>query len=76
MQIQQRSIINISVPPAMAKRIEKLAREENRTKSELLREAFRTYEFDREWLKIKAIGRETALLMGIKSDEDVERIAG
>ena len=76
MQIQQRSIINISVPPAMAKRIEKLAKEENRTKSELLREAFRTYEFDRDWSKIKAIGRETALRMGIKSDEDVERIAG
>lgn len=76
MQIQQRSIINISMPPAMAKRIKKLAKEENRTKSELLREAFRVYEFDKDWAKIKAVGRETALRMGIKSDEDVERIAG
>ena len=72
----QRSIINISMPPAMAKRIEKVAKEENRTKSELLREAFRIYEFQKDWTKIKAWGRETALKMGIKSDEDVERIAG
>lgn len=72
----QRSIINISVPPALAKRIKKVAKEENRTQSELLREAFRKYEFDRDWAKIKAWGRETALRMGIKSDEDVERIAG
>ena len=72
----QRVIINISVPPAMAKRIKKVAKEENRTQSELLREAFRTYEWRRDWVKIKAVGRATALRMGIKDDEDVERIAG
>lgn len=72
----QRTIINISVPPPMAKQIEKVAKEENRTKSELLREAFRAYEFDRDWAKIKAVGRKTAQRMGIKTDEDVERIAG
>lgn len=72
----QRAIINISMPPAMAKRIKKLAKEENRTKSELLRQAFRVYEFRRDWAKIRAIGRETARIMGIKSYEDVERIAG
>lgn len=72
----QRSIINISMPPAMAKRIKKIAREENRTTSELLREAFRVYEFDRDWVKIRAVGRETARRMGIKTYEDIERIAG
>lgn len=72
----QRSIINISVPAALAKKIKKVAKEENRTQSELLREAFRRYEFDRDWDKIKAVGRTTALRMDIKSEEDVERIAG
>ena len=72
----QRSIINISMPPAMAKRVAKLASEENRTKSELLREAFRVYEWKRDWAKIRAWGQETAKKMGINSDEDVERIAG
>lgn len=74
--LNQRSIINISVPPALAKRIAKVAKEENRTKSELLREAFRVYEFERDWVRIRKMGRETARRMGIKTDEDVERIAG
>lgn len=72
----QRSIINVSMPPALAKRVEKVAKEENRTKSELLREAFRRYEFDRDWVKIRAVGKKTARRMGIKTDDDVERIAG
>ena len=72
----QRSIINISVPPAMAKRIEKVAKAENRTKSELLREAFRKYEFDKDWDKIRAWGAETAKKFNIKTDDDVERILG
>ena len=72
----QRSIINVSMPPALAKRVEKIAKEENRTKSELLREAFRRYEFDRDWAKIRAWGEETARRMGIETDDDVERIAG
>ena len=72
----QRSIVNISMPPAMVKQVKKIAKEENRTISELLREAFRKYEFDKDWAQIRAVGRATALRMGIKSDEDVERIAG
>lgn len=63
------------MPPTMAKRVSKVAKEENRTKSELLREAFRIYEFQRDWLKIKALGVETARRLKIKSDEDVERIS-
>lgn len=72
----QRAIINISMPQAMAKRVAKLAKEENRTKSELLREAFRIYEFKRDWAKIKEWGKETARKMNIKTYDDVERIAG
>lgn len=71
-----RSIINISMPPAMARRIKKMAEEDNRTTSELLREAFRVYESNRDWARIRAVGRETARRMGIKTYEDIERIAG
>lgn len=74
--LNQRSIINISMPPAMARRIKKMAEEDNRTTSELLREAFRVYESDRDWARIRAIGRETARRMNIKTYEDIERIAG
>lgn len=64
------------MPPAMARRIKKMAEEDNRTTSELLREAFRVYESDRDWARIRAIGRETARRMNIKTYEDIERIAG
>lgn len=74
--LNQRQIINISVPVPMAKRIAKVAKEENRTISELFREAFRVYEFDKDWARIRAIGRATARRMNIKSYEDVERITG
>ncbi len=72
----QRTIMNISMPPDMAKRIKKVAKEENRTQSELLREAYRVYEFNRDWAKIRALGEVTARRMGIETDDDVERIAG
>jgi predicted transcriptional regulator len=64
------------MPPEMAKRLKKIAEEENRTQSELVREAFRRYEWDRDWAKIRAWGAETSKRFKIKSDEDVERIAG
>ena len=76
MQQTQRAIINISVPAVMAKRIAKVAKAENKTTSELMREAFRNYEWDRDWARIRKIGRETARRMNIKSYDDVERIAG
>ncbi len=74
--LNQRSIINISMPPAMAKRIKKMAEDDNRTTSELLREAFRVYESNKDWARIRAMGRETARRMNIKTYEDIERIAG
>ena len=72
----QRSIINISMPAEMAKRAKRVAKEENKTQSELFREAFRRYESDREWAKIWKVGEATAKRMGIKTLEDIERIAG
>ncbi len=40
--------MTISLPPAMAKQMEKVQREEHRTRSELLREAWRQY-FERRY---------------------------
>ena len=38
-----RKLITISLPPPLLKKTEEVAKEENRTKSELLREALRFY---------------------------------
>lgn len=71
-----RRVINISVPPALERQIEKIAKEESKTKSELLRDAFRIYKWRRNWAKIRALGEETARRMGIETYDDIERIAG
>ncbi len=72
----QRSIINISVPKELEKQISALAKKEHKTKSELLRGAFRSYKLRQDWARIRAWGEETARKMGIETDDDVERIAG
>ncbi len=72
----QRSIINISVPRAIAKQIDAMAKAENKTKSELIREAFRKYRSDRDWMRIRRWGEETARRLGIETYDDIEKIAG
>ena len=46
--IATRKLITISLPPPLLKKAEEVAREENRTKSELVREALRFYVETRE----------------------------
>jgi len=72
----QRAIINISVPKSVEKQIISMAKEENKTKSELMREAFRVYRWQKEWARLRLLGEETAQRMGIETYDDVERIAG
>lgn len=69
-------ILNISVPPEMYEAIEAVAQEENRTKSELIREAFRHYQFIRRWRLVREWGRETAERFGIETDEELEQFLG
>lgn len=79
MKTQLKSI-NISVPTTMRQRIQRLAKQENKTESEILKEAFRAYnriyKFRKGWARISSLGEQTAQRMGIKSYDDVERIAG
>jgi predicted transcriptional regulator len=65
--------ISITLPPEMLKRAKKLAGKENRTMSELIREAFREYEQKRRWDEINAFGRAKAAELGI-INEDVPRL--
>lgn len=65
--------ISITIPPEMLKRAKKLAKLENRTMSELLREAYREYERKRRWDDLNSYGRERAAALGI-TEEDVPRL--
>jgi predicted transcriptional regulator len=53
--------MTISVPPAMAKQMERVQKEENRTRSELLREAWRQY-FERRYPVYSPTKTETAAI--------------
>ena len=65
-------IISISMPAAQAKSAEQLAKSENRTMSELVREALRQYQKEKRKHKIEE-NRARMESLGIK-EEDVVRI--
>lgn len=68
-------VVSVTFPPKMLEQAERLAREENRTMSELLREAFRCYQRRRQaWREIFAYGEAKARELGISSEEDVVRM--
>ena len=67
-------VVNISMPEEFFRQVEKLAKEENRTRSELYREALRQYVETRRWQKLQRETAERARRLSITSEEDVERI--
>ncbi|MEW6324621.1 MAG: ribbon-helix-helix domain-containing protein [Nitrospirota bacterium] len=72
--VRATKLVTISLPPKLLKEAEQVAREEHRTKSELLREALRVYISSRHWGQIREWGAQTAKDYSIKSEADVERI--
>ena len=66
---------NIALPIGLVTRMDLVARDEYRNRSELIREAVRVY-LDRtdRWERIFNAGRQVAKKMGIKNEEDVNRI--
>lgn len=66
-------IVSISVPPEMLSRALALAKKENRTISELVREALRQYERRRWWEETNTYGRARAKELGLR-EEDVDRV--
>lgn len=63
--------LSVTLPPEMLARAETLARKENRTMSELVREALRHYERQRWWEETNAYGRARAAALGVEREEDV-----
>lgn len=61
-------VTTLSLPPQMVKEAERIAKEENRTKSELFREALRLYINQRRWQKIRGWGQESAKKACLKEE--------
>lgn len=75
-QHRETRVLSISVPPEMYEAIEDAAQVENRTKSDLMREAFRHYQFARQWRLIRQWGEETAVRLDLETDEELEAFLG
>lgn len=67
-------VVSITMPPPLFEAAQALAKRENRTMSELVREALRRYERDREWEQIRSYGAMAAEKAGVKTEEDVVNI--
>lgn len=68
--------ISITLPPELLSKARKLATREHRTISELFREALRRYKTrDSQWEDLLARTRATGKMLGIQSEDDVERLS-
>lgn len=66
-------LVTISLLPELLEEVERLAKEEKRTRSEFFREAIRRYIEDKKWERIYRYGRLKAQEQGL-TEADVERL--
>ncbi|MBI3616366.1 MAG: ribbon-helix-helix protein, CopG family [Candidatus Omnitrophica bacterium] len=64
----------VSIPPPLSKQALRAAKDESRTKSELVREALRHYLENRVLHRIRHRLSKRFRAMGIQSEEDIERL--
>jgi CopG family transcriptional regulator/antitoxin EndoAI len=66
---------NIALPNDLIQRVDRIAKKEYRNRSELIREALRIYLEDKtEWEETFKLGEKVMQTMGIKNEDDVNKI--
>jgi predicted transcriptional regulator len=74
---QRRVALTVSVPPALARKFERLAKVTSKNKSQLFREMFRTYErqmLQEEFYALQRYGTRQARKKGVYTEEEVEAL--
>ena len=69
--------LTVSLPPRIYEEVERLAEQENKTKSELFRDMVRVYEDfldERRWRQLRRTGTDSAKRLGLESEEDIEEL--
>lgn len=66
--------LSITLPETMLEKAKKRAKKENRTMSELVREALRRYEAGQWLAEMQAYGQERAATIGVLTEKDVDRV--
>jgi Arc/MetJ-type ribon-helix-helix transcriptional regulator len=54
--------------------MERVAKEETRTRSDLIRDALQQYLASRRWQRLRKWGAETAERLGLKTEADLQRL--
>jgi CopG family transcriptional regulator/antitoxin EndoAI len=66
--------ITVSLPADLLREAQRAAREEARSRSELIRDALRQYLTSRRWQRLRQWGAETAERLGLKTEADLQRL--
>ncbi len=66
--------ITVSLSPDLLRETQRVAQEETRTRSELIRDALRQYLASRHWQRLRQWGAETAERLGLKTEADLQRL--
>ncbi len=70
----QRTIVSVSLNRESKAELNSLVIEEEKTQSEIIREAVRQYKLNKEWSRLRRIGTRIAIKMGIETDGDILKI--
>jgi metal-responsive CopG/Arc/MetJ family transcriptional regulator len=75
--VQKRVALTVSVPPALARKFERMANAALKSKSQLFREMFRNYEqriLEDEFCRLQRYGVQQARKKGLYTEEEVEAL--
>lgn len=72
--MRQSKVVTLSIPPRLLRDAEKLAKQEQRTKSELMRDALRLYLDLQSDKGFRRAVRKRAAALRIQTEDDIERI--
>jgi CopG family transcriptional regulator/antitoxin EndoAI len=66
--------ITVSLPTDLLREAQRVAKEEARTRSEVIREALQQYLASRRWQRLRRWGTETAKRLRLKNEADLQRL--
>lgn len=70
------TVISFSIEEQIKDDVERMARDESRSKSDIFREMYASYKFKKTLTKVQQVGREQFLALGIESIDQGEDYLG
>lgn len=64
-------VTSLTLPPEIIKQTDELGRVEKKSRSEIVREAIKSYYSSFKWRKLQAVGKKKAEELGIKEEADI-----